>query len=140
MAEQRRMRGPESGFTLVEVLAAFIVFTLLFVTLLQILSGSLNNTRRAAAYTEAALWAQSKMAAVGIDPPVEEGTWSGEFNDRYGWEINISSYEFNDDSSLPADDFPVDLFYVELAVLWQQDERPRRAVFRTLRSATPERG
>ncbi len=135
MAERR-----QSGFTLIEVLASFVVFALLFATMLQVLSGSLNNARRAEAYSEAALWAQSKMAAVGIDPPVEEGRWDGEFDDDYAWEIEIRPYEFNDAEAVPADEFPVDLYYVELAVTWNQDERPRRAVFRTLRSATPERG
>ncbi len=147
MAERRqrgRSGGPsrraQGGFTLVEILAAFVVFALLFATVLQVLSGSLNNTRRAAAYSKAALWAQSKMAAVGIDPPIEEGHWEGEFDDDYGWQIDITPYQLNDDTDLNFDEFPVDLYYVELAVVWSLDERPRRAVFRTLRTASPERG
>ncbi len=128
----------QGGFTLVEILAAFVVFALLFATMLQVLSGSLNNTRRAESHSEAALWARSKMAAVGIDPPVEEGRWEGEFDDEYAWEIEIRPYEGNEDAPLDLDEFPVDLYHVELVVKWDHDGRPRRALFRTLRTATPE--
>ena len=43
------------GFTLIEVMAAFAVFALLFGVVLQVLSTSMTNTRRAGDYTQAAL-------------------------------------------------------------------------------------
>lgn len=131
----------QRGFTLVEVLAAFVVFALLFATMMQLMSGSLGNARRASSHTDAALWAQSRMAAVGIDPPIEEGRWEGEFDEVYSWTIEIAPYAFNDDEgTIDFDDFPVDLYHVELTVRWEHDGRPRQAVFRTLRAATPENG
>ena len=51
------------GFTLLELLLAFLVFALSFATVLEILSGSLRNTVRARHYTEAALTAQSACMA-----------------------------------------------------------------------------
>ena len=41
--------------------------------------------------------------------------------------------------NLNMDEFPVDLFYVELRVEWGQEPRRLQAVFKTLRSAVPQR-
>lgn len=143
MAQGRRyqpvMTRHQGGFTLLEVLVAFVIFALVFATTLQILSGSLRNVKRSAEYTQAALWAQSRLDAVGIDPPLESGQYQGEFDDDYSWELEIVPYEFNDDSGLILDEFPIDLFYVELRVNWGQEPRRLQAVFKTLRTAVPQR-
>ena len=44
-----------------------------------------------------------------------------------------------DDSDLILDEFPIDLFYVELRVNWGQEPRRLQAVFKTLRTAVPQR-
>ncbi|MFK7955837.1 MAG: prepilin-type N-terminal cleavage/methylation domain-containing protein [Lysobacterales bacterium] len=129
----------QQGFTLLEVLAAFVVFALLFTTTLKIMSSSMRNVVRSSEYSQAALWAQTRMDSVGIDPAIEEGTWEGEFDERFRWTLDIQAYEVLDQLSADLQEFPVDLYYVELAVLWGEDT-PRRAVFKTLRSATPVRG
>jgi general secretion pathway protein I len=129
----------QGGFTLLEVLVAFVIFALVFATTLEILSGSLRNVKRSSEYTQAALWAQSRLDAVGIDPPLESGQYQGEFDDDYSWELEIVPYEFNDGSNFNTEEFPVDLFYVELRVEWGQDPRRLQAVFKTLRSAVPQR-
>ncbi len=131
-------RRRQAGFTLLEVLAAFVVFALLFTTTLKIMSSAMRNVQRSSDYTQAALWAQSRMDSVGIDPVIEEGSWDGEFDDRFRWTLEIQAYEVLDQLSAELEEFPVDLYYVELAVLWGEDQ-PRQAVFKTLRSATPAR-
>ena len=131
-------RSAQAGFSLLEVLAAFVVFTLLFATTLQIMSASLRNVTRSEQYTQAALWAQSRMASVGVEPPIEAGTWDGNFNDDYAWELSIEPYQLVDQLSAQVEEFPVDLYRVELIVTWGRD-RPRQARFVTLRSATPQR-
>ncbi len=134
-----RTRRANQGFTLLEVLAAFVVFALLFTAALRIMSASTRNIVRSSDYTQAALWAQTRMDSVGIDPPIEEGSWDGVFNDQYRWTLEIQPYQLLDQASADLENFPVDLYYVELAVIWGED-RQRRAIFKTLRSATPVRG
>ena len=64
----RTGRGPgasrSGGFTLLEVLLAFVIFALSFATVLEILSGSLRSTMRARDYSEAALLAQHRRVEV----------------------------------------------------------------------------
>ncbi|MEO8010325.1 MAG: type II secretion system protein, partial [Dokdonella sp.] len=54
------------GFTLIEMIAAFVIFALAMASLMQILTMSLNGTRRSLDETRAALWAQSLLDKVGI--------------------------------------------------------------------------
>lgn len=127
------------GFTLLEVVAAFVIFSLAFAAVLQIISGSVRNASQSADFTKAALMAQSRMDLVGIDPPLEEGTYDGEFDDDYRWTMSIVPEEPESESPLSADQFPLRLYRVDFEVLWGEAPRERRAQFSTLRAALPER-
>ncbi len=121
------------GFTLIEVMAAFAVFALLFGVVLQVLSTSMTNTRRAGDYTQAALWAQSRLDVLGLDELLEPGETSGQFDDRYNWYQRVEEVMAFDDTGIDLAELPVALYSVELVVEWGENPT-REAVFRTLRS------
>jgi general secretion pathway protein I len=73
------------GFTLMELIAAFVVFAIGFGVLLQILGGALHTTRQSAEYTQAALWAQSLLDIQGVGEPLKEGGRSGQFDDDFSY-------------------------------------------------------
>ncbi|MBO9665114.1 MAG: prepilin-type N-terminal cleavage/methylation domain-containing protein [Dokdonella sp.] len=85
----RRMRG----FSLIEMVAAFLVFAIGIGVLMQVLAGSMRNTRQSSNYTMAALWAQSKLDVVGVGEPMEAGRSSGRFDDTYSWELDIQQVD-----------------------------------------------
>jgi len=124
----------QAGFTLIEVMAAFAIFAVLFGLILQILSTSISNTRRSGDFTQAALLAQSRLDMVGIEEVPEPGRYSGEFNDEYGWELLIEPYFIEDGEGAMYEELPIDLYYVGLTVFWQDGPRERTARFETLRS------
>jgi general secretion pathway protein I len=124
----------QGGFTLIEVMAAFAIFAVLFGIMLQILSTSISNTRRSGDYTEAALLAQSRLDMVGIESLPQPGRFSGEFNERYRWDMIIEPYFIEDDRGLSFDELPIDLYYVALTVFWGDGAGERSATFETLRS------
>lgn len=125
------------GFTLLELLLAFMVFALSFATVMEILSGSMRNTVRARHYTEAALTAQSVMDQVGVEIPVEPGfTMSGESGD-YRWELEIYDYEgaegeFN--AVELAELTQIALLQVDLYVSWGEPPRDRSRRFSTVKA------
>ncbi|WP_376692660.1 type IV pilus modification PilV family protein [Wenzhouxiangella sp. EGI_FJ10409] len=126
-------RGREGGFTLIEIMAAFMVFALLFGVTLQILSTSVGNTRLSGEYTQAALWAQSKLDGLGLEQMIEPGVTQGSFSDSYDWTLEINETEVVDERGLDAqDELPIALYHVRLVVEW--GEGRREAVFETLRS------
>ena len=130
------------GFTLLEVLLAFVIFSISFAVVLQIISGSIRNTMRSKQYTEVALIAQSVMDQVGLDIPLELGSQASGEEGAYRWELGIYEYEQPEltdeayDSVMLADLAGVELLQIELYILWGEppDERSRR--FSTVRSIT----
>jgi general secretion pathway protein I len=133
----------QRGFSLIEMVAAFVVFALGFGVLMGILSASIRNTRLAADYTQAALWAQSLLDVVGIGEKLEPGRKSGRFDDAFRWELDISKYEPPPDANAgpTVESFQsIELFRVDLEVLWGERRNPRSAHFVSLRSANAEAG
>ena len=124
----------QRGFTLIEVMAAFAIFAVLFGLILQILSTSISNTRRSGDFTQAALLAQSRLDMVGIEEVPEPGRYTGEFNDEYSWELLIEPYFIEDGEGTSYEELPIDLYYVGLNVYWREGGRERVARFETLRS------
>jgi general secretion pathway protein I len=81
------------GFSLIEMIAAFLVFAIAIGVLMGVLASSIRNTRMSNDYTMAALWAQSKLDAVGVGEPVEAGHTSGRFDDNYSWDLEIKQVD-----------------------------------------------
>lgn len=140
------------GFTLIELVAAFVVFALGFGVLLQILGGALHTTAQSAEYTRAALWAQTLLDTQGIGEPLQEGSSSGRFDDRYSWELNIQKYDpppvtttttattlttSNAGGLITSPITPLDLFRMELVVNWGTQYLTHHARFSTVRVMNP---
>jgi len=122
----------QQGFTLLEILLAFVVFTLSFAVVMQVVSSSLRNTRLSQNLTQVALYAQSKMDLLGIDGPVEEGSSSGDFDDKFRWEIQVELYQADDGRGLNQELIPVDLYQVDMTVYWQQARNEQKTTLTTL--------
>lgn len=135
-------KATSGGFTLLELLLAFVVFAISFATVLEIMSGSMRNTVRAREYTEAALTAQSVMDQVGLEIPLEAGTsLTGESGD-YRWKIDV--FEYVDTGENPysvelAELTNIDLLEVELEVSWGEPPRDQSSYFRTVKALSAGR-
>jgi general secretion pathway protein I len=125
------------GFTLLELLLAFVVFALSFATVLEILSGSMRNTVRARHYTEAALTAQSVMNQVGLEIPLQVGSYAEGESAGYEWTLEISNYSDsgeNSDSVILAEMNGVELLQIELEVSWGETARRQSSRFSTVKA------
>jgi len=81
---------PARGFTLLEVLLAFVILAAASGLLLGMLSGGLGQVARARSDTEASLYAQSLLDGVGVLEPLAPGARDGEFGDgRYRYRLEI---------------------------------------------------
>ena len=127
-----------AGFTLLEILVAFVVFVMAFAVVMEVITGAARNTVKSSRHTQIALLAQSKMDELGIIEPIVEGTSSGRFEDGTGWQLSISPFEapYDSDATLAAP--PVDLFRVDLTLSWRDGNKQRSAHFVTLRSQVPD--
>ena len=126
------------GFSLLEVLVAFVILALILGVLMQIFSGGLRNASRVDEYQQAMLLGQSKLASIGIEIPLKVSESDGEFDAVYRWHISIRPYlvaptQTSDQTGLPVPILPVSLLEVEIQVLWGGSNQPRSASLKTLR-------
>lgn len=137
-----KMPARGRGFTLLELLLAFMVFALSFATVLQILSGSMRNTVRARHYSEAALTAQSLMDQVGLEIPLESGLSANGESGEYQWEIGIQDYANTGENSHSvelADLTGITLLQVDLAISWGMPPREQTRYFSTVKAVLTNR-
>lgn len=122
----------QQGFSLLEVLVAFVVMGLVVGVLLQLFGSSMRSTALADEYSFAVQLAESKLAAVGSEIPVEQGEVSGsEKGSGYRWQVSMQPLKLDDKmEEIPV---PVELFQVEVTVIWQGGERPREYHLSSLR-------
>jgi general secretion pathway protein I len=134
--------GRSHGFTLLELLLAFVVFALGFTTVLEILSGSMRNTVRARHYTEAALTAQSLMDQVGLEMPLVEGFTANGESGEYEWELDIYNYANSGENMHSvelAELTSIELLQVDLLISWGKPPREQSWRFSTVRSVLANR-
>ena len=141
-----RNRQRSRGFTLLEVMLAFVIFALSFATVLEIMAGTIRSVGRASEDTEVALMAQSLMDLVGTEIPIEEGEYSGTGMDRYQWEMGITLYDTGGqtgDEGMStqelADLSGIELYRVDLYVDWEAGRRQRELHFSTIHSILANR-
>ncbi len=88
------MMRPARGFTLIEVLLAFVILAAAAGLLLGMLSGGLGQVARARSETEASLYAQSLLDGIGILEPIAPGSRDGEFDSgRYHYRLQIAQVD-----------------------------------------------
>jgi general secretion pathway protein I len=139
-----RVPTPRStkGFTLLEVMLAFVIFALSFATVLEIMGASMRSVRRAGADTEVALLAQSVMDLVGTEIPIEEGQYNGNSMDKYDWWLEIYLWDASTDDAGTvelAELSGIELYRIDLQIAWQSGVRERDMRFSTIKSVLADR-
>jgi len=108
------------GFTLLEILVAFIVLSLVGGALLQLFHGGLRNVTLSSEYSRAALLARSKMAELDAYNVVEPGESEGEFDETFRWRLTTTPYTDPDGNLPPKADYQA--VRMQLAIIWGEDE------------------
>jgi general secretion pathway protein I len=87
-------RRRESGFSLLEVLVAFVILALVGTALFQLFGGALNNVSVADDYTRGVLLAESRLAAASVESlPYRDASDQGVTEDgKYSWSTRIEPY------------------------------------------------
>lgn len=111
---------------------AFTLFAVALGVLMQIFSRGVNGASTASHYAKATMYAESKLAGVGLEETLKEGTTSGKFDDDYTWQVTIKPYE----DPAPRDQTTLDfekqyfaqLYEIEAKVTFATDDRRERVV------------
>ncbi|WP_266157140.1 prepilin-type N-terminal cleavage/methylation domain-containing protein [Dyella silvatica] len=120
------------GFSLLEVIAAILLLAIAFTALMQVAGGSMALSGHAAEASKAALWAQSKLDGMTVIEPLREGSSEGQFDAQYRWRLKVSPW-VSESAVADVGSTPMQLYRVDLDVLWGNGRRERSAHFTTLR-------
>ena len=82
----------QRGFSLLEILVAFVLLALAMAVLMQIFSSSLNGATVADRYAKATMIAESKLAAAGVEEALKEGSSSGIYDDIFSWVVDVKPF------------------------------------------------
>lgn len=120
----------QRGFSLLEVLVAFAILAITLGVLMEIFSRATLTTIVTSQYSQAASLIESKLAAVGAEIPLEEGSVSGEPEAGFDWEVTMMPFEFDQEFMMEP---PATPYRVNATALWQDAGQVRRLTITTLR-------
>lgn len=136
------------GFSLLEVLVAFVVLAITATTIFRITSGALQSAGLVEEYSRALLIAETKLSELGVEKRVREGTEIGVVEGSpFAWQIVVQAsplmQEVSDVDGLTPSagiaSMPVQLLQAEITVSWEATASRRRQItLSTLRLAPRE--
>jgi general secretion pathway protein I len=113
-------RRAQTGFSLLEVLVAFMIVALVVTALFRLFGGAMTNMSAADDWTRALLVAQSRLAVASAAQPLRETTEAGtEDEGRIEWHTSVVAYvppDVNADLEQAAQTMPVRLFRISVDV------------------------
>ena len=121
------MRRGERGSLLIEALIASAIVAMVLAGAYQVVGDSAGRLRGLEARRTAYLIAQSQLAAVGAETPVQSGATAGTQGD-FAWRIDITPYADSLAASAAGE-----LYRVRVSVRPRRDENHDLAVLTSLR-------
>jgi general secretion pathway protein I len=121
----RDVHRRETGFSVLEVLVAFIIVALVVTALFRLFGGALGNAAAADEWTRALLVAQSRLELVASAQPLRAATDAGtEADGRITWRTSVAPYvppDANPDLERTSESMPTQLFRVTVDVSFPGD-------------------
>jgi general secretion pathway protein I len=130
---QRKGRSKETGFTLIEVVVAFVLLALVLSTAFEIFSSGLARAGLLEERSRALAIAQSQLAAAGVEEALKESDFRGESEDhKYQWAVSIRRSDEGMDPAKPPPSV-YSLYRIDVRVAWRgEDARDHDLALATL--------
>jgi general secretion pathway protein I len=125
------IRRAQRGFTLMEILLAFVVLAAAVGMLYRTFSTGLRNVGAVATYSEAISVAEARLTGLGLEKPLEEGEESGATEDRrFNWRVVVQPYTAPGSAPEQAGGFvnPQQLLRATVTVTWDEQGDHRRTI------------
>jgi general secretion pathway protein I len=123
-------RATMRGFSLLEVLVAFVILSLVATALFGLFSGALRNASAADEYSRAVLVAESALAGAAAVSPLREATENGSTDEgRVEWTTKVAPFALTETSpelQAAAEAMPTRLFRITAEVTFPSPAGGRR--------------
>lgn len=130
----------ESGFSLLEILVAFIILSLAIGVLLRIFAGGGYTAKTAEDYYRAVITAESMLESIGVDSPLQPGVIQGLTETGIRWTISVTPYPLDprllggmEGAPNTTNNLGYLPYWVDVNVEWGPEEDPRAFELTTMR-------
>ena len=131
-ANRRSAKYLTQGFSLLEILVAFMLLAMAMGVLMQIFSRGVTGATLADRYARATMYAESKLAGIGIEEELKESALAGKFDDDFSWTLVVRPYQDPVPKDQSVVDFeklmPTQLYEIDLKVIFTADDHRERLV------------
>ena len=122
----------QRGFSLLEVLVAFVIISLVATALFRLFGGALGNAAAANEWSRAMLVAETRLTVAANAQPLREASDQGvESDGRIRWEATVAPYEppsVPDDIARASETMPTRLYRVTVDVRFPSDNGGDRTI------------
>lgn len=120
-------RLQQGGYTLIEVLVAFVILAMTLTILFRIFSAGMRNIGVASQYSEAVLIAEAQLDSPGFGEPLVPGRTEGVTDQRYRWTRTVTGLQSDAIDPVPG------AFQISVSVEWPTLTGSRRIELSTVR-------
>ena len=118
------MPSRDYGFTLIETIVALVIFAGVFFALSGGMAGGWRGVRLARMDAAAAGLARAKLAAIGIESPLEDAQLTSGVTDGFDWRVDVQRYPGSGADTGRAE---LAAYWVSIEVSWRENVlRPER--------------
>jgi general secretion pathway protein I len=109
----------ESGFTLIEVVVAFVVLSLVLAVAFEIFSTGMARAGDLDERSRALVVAQSKLAVAGLEEALKDGETRGESEDRrFQWTVTVKRIQ-EDHELIATAPAAYSMYRIDVRVAWR---------------------
>lgn len=117
--------GGARGFTLLEVVVAFVIAALALGVMFRIATDSLQESAISARYEEAVVRAKSHLAMATDAGSLMPGNWSGDDGGGYRWQLEVKPISQATAEPNGGSQIPIALYDVRVSIIWSEGDHTR---------------
>jgi general secretion pathway protein I len=122
-------RHRQAGFTLIEVVVAFVMLALVLSVSFEVFTAGMRRAGDLEDYSRALTVAESKLGAAGTEEQIKEGETQGDSEDgRYHWTMAVRRNDEGSPEQGQTNNNPYQLFHIEVRVDWRDADTHDRTI------------
>jgi len=126
----------DRGFTLLEVIIAFVIMALILGATFDTFSTGLRQAGMTGHYAGAVVRAESQLALLDQSGPLTAGVKTGRLDDIYTWRTEIAPVALEEGET--PEEGRYRLYNVAITVYWAEGDGVRDVTLRSMRLVRPE--
>ena len=129
----RSALGKKNGFTLLEVLVAFVLLATTVTVILQLFSSGIKALSVSENYATAVIRAESKMREILDNDQLSENIWSETSPEGYRFDITVAQTY-----GTRTKDLPFKILEIDVTMSWNTGGKNRSLTLNTMKTVKPQ--